>query len=187
MNTPRTTLTLSAVPQASPPRWGSDADRFWSRVNKDGPTNTRRPDLGPCWLWTGSRYTQKGRKTYSQVTYEGRRITAHRASYLMHGGIVPDGHDIMHRCDTKPCVRPDHLTTGTRSENLRDGFANPANKGVCAGENNGRARLTWDDVHNIRRALETGGRTHELAAIYGLHPSYVTAIKAGRKWSEVAA
>lgn len=156
--------------------------RFWARVDKNGPVNTRRPELGRCWIWTGSRYQHKGRRTYGQTSYQGRRTTAHRASFLMHGGVIADGLDVMHACDTKPCVRPTHLTTGTRTENLLDGFANPANRGVCAGENNGRARLTWNDVHAIRSA--TGLNQAELAARYGVSQPQMSGILRGRKWPE---
>lgn len=155
--------------------------RFWARVDKDGPVNSRRPELGRCWLWVGSLYTHKGRPTYGQTSYGGRRMAAHRASFLMAGGTIPAGRDVMHSCDVKRCVNPAHLRAGTRTENLLDGFASPANRGVCAGENNGRARLSWDDVHAIRSGRE---RTGVLAARYGVGPQQITNIKAGRKWPE---
>jgi hypothetical protein len=102
----------------------------------------------------------------------------------MAGGVVPSGHDIMHLCDTKPCVRPDHLTTGTRSENVRDGFRNPANRGVCAGENNGRNRLTWNDVRAIRAAAAKGARQADLARQYGITQAHVSHIVRGLRWPE---
>jgi hypothetical protein len=158
--------------------------RFWARVNWNGPVNPRRPELGPCWLWTGSCYGDSTGRTYGQTSYNGKRMGAHRASFLMHGGVVPDGHDVMHRCDTKACVRPDHLTAGTRTENLLDGFAAPRNQGVCAGENNGRARLTWDDVHAIRSAPRVYGSIPILAAQYGVSAGQINQIRSGRKWPE---
>jgi hypothetical protein len=158
--------------------------RFWARVDKNGPVNPRRPELGPCWIWTGSRYTDKTGVTYGQTSYGGRRMTAHRASFLMHGGTVQPHFDVMHFCDTKPCVRPDHLSAGTRSENLYDGFAAPKNRGVCAGENNGRARLTWDDVHTIRALLAAGSKQADLANRYGVNPVQVSHIARGTRWPE---
>jgi len=121
-------------------------------------------------------------ETYGQMTYRGKRMGAHRASFLMHGGTVPDGFDVMHWCDVKPCVRPDHLSAGTRTENLLDGFASPANRGVCAGENNGRARLTWDDVHAIRAAR--GLNQPALAALYGVSQVQISHILRGTRWPE---
>lgn len=158
--------------------------RFWARVDKNGPTNTRRPQLGPCHLWTGSCYTDKGQRSYGQTSYNGKRMGAHRASFLMHGGVIPDGYDVMHDCDTKPCVRFEHLKAGTRSENLYDGFRAPSNQGVCAGENNGRARLTWDDIHTIRAALRSGALQADLASRYDVSPVQISHISRGTRWPE---
>lgn len=186
MNTPRPDLTLSAPPQVVGGRWGSPEHRFWSRVDKNGPINSRRPELGPCWIWTGSAYSnpKTGERTYGQTTYAGKRTGAHRASFLLHGGTVPDGYDVMHACDTKSCVRPSHLSAGTRSENLLDGFASPANRGVCAGENHGRARLTWAILHTIRAALATGASQADLAREYGVTQSHISHIANGKRWPE---
>lgn len=158
--------------------------RFWPRVDKAGPTNTRRPELGPCWIWTGSRSRDQSGVTYGQTSYCGRRTGAHRASFLAHGGVVPTGYDVMHLCDVKPCVRPSHLTAGTRSENLLDGFASPANQGVCAGENNGRARLSWNDVHAIRSAPRIYGYQAQLAKTYAVNQVQISHTIRGSRWPE---
>jgi hypothetical protein len=157
--------------------------RFWSHVNWNGPINPRRPELGPCWVWTGSCYQdpRTGEPSYGQIMVNGKRMGAHRAAYILYVGPVPAGLDVMHACDTKRCVRLSHISAGTRSENLFDGFASPANQGVCAGENNGRARLTWDIVHSIRAGNE---RTIDLARRYGVSAQQITNIKHGRKWPE---
>lgn len=86
--------------------------RFWLKVNKNGPVPPHRPELGPCWLWTGAR----DRGGYGQ--FSGR---AHRWSWLIHHGYRP-GHGLFvcHHCDNPPCVRPDHLFLGTASDNARD-------------------------------------------------------------------
>jgi hypothetical protein len=132
-----------------------------------------------CWLWTGSFNTQFGQKTYGQFYLEGRRIGAHVASHLIYKGPVPARMDVMHSCNVKACVRPDHVSVGTRTQNILDGFRDKP--GVCAGENNGRAVLNWDIVHLIR---SVGGRTMDLAAQYHVSTTSITAIKKGRKWPE---
>lgn len=171
MNTPIPELTKSAEPQNPKKQWGTtDLDRFMRYVRV---TDT-------CWLWTGSSYTQFGARTYGQFYLAGRRTSAHRASYILHRGAIPDGLDILHSCDVKACVNPDHLRPGTHQENIREAFDKlPA--GHFAGENNGRARLTWDDVHAIR---SIGGRTIDLARRYGVLPQQISNIKHGRKWPE---
>lgn len=156
--------------------------RFWSRVSKAGPVNPRRPELGPCWIWTGARYSDSSGLTYGQTSYCGQRMGAHRAAFLAAGGSIPPGLDVMHLCDTKACVRVSHLTVGTRSVNLLD--ANPANEGVCAGENNGRARLNWDDVHAIRAAVAGGASQKSQADLYGVVPVQISNIVRGARWPE---
>jgi HNH endonuclease len=67
---------------------------FWARVNK---TRT-------CWLWTGAKS-----KGYGKFTIDGRQHQAHRLSFEMAGGTIPDGWAVHHLCEVKRCVRPDHL------------------------------------------------------------------------------
>lgn len=85
-------------------------DRFERQVMRGLPSG--------CWLWTGSLtangYGQIGRDGGGGVTY------AHRASYEMHIGPIPDGLHVRHRCDNPPCVNPMHLELGTHADNMRD-------------------------------------------------------------------
>lgn len=84
-----------------------DVVRFWNMVEKsDG-----------CWLWKGVR----DRKGYGQIRFFGKITRAHRVSAsLFQGRIIPSSLDVCHHCDNPPCVRPDHLFIGTRSDNMRD-------------------------------------------------------------------
>ena len=70
-------------------------------------------DDGLCWLWTGA-LTGKGYGSLSGGRY------AHRVSYETYKGPVPDGMQVLHRCDVKRCVNPDHLYAGTHADNVRD-------------------------------------------------------------------
>lgn len=96
-------------------RSGSDAERFWAKVSKtDG-----------CWLWTASRSGGRLGKRYGQfsvtVSPGKQRVTgAHIFSYELHHGPVPDGLEVMHTCDNSLCVRGDHLTIGTHTDNMQD-------------------------------------------------------------------
>jgi hypothetical protein len=76
---------------------------------------SKEPTSG-CWLWTGS-VSPKGYGGFGGGTY-GKR--AHRVSWRLFRGTIPDGFDVCHKCDTPPCVNPDHLFVGTRSDNMYD-------------------------------------------------------------------
>lgn len=79
---------------------------FWPKVRKsDG-----------CWEWTGAT----NGVGYGQLNVKGKRWSAHRISYEIHIGAIPQGLLVRHRCDNRPCVRPDHLELGTHVDNARD-------------------------------------------------------------------
>lgn len=80
--------------------------RFWQKVEK---TDT-------CWLWTGA--TCRG---YGTVWDGDRTVKAHRASWEMANGPIPDGLQLDHLCCTRLCVRPDHLEPVTQRENIARG------------------------------------------------------------------
>lgn len=81
-------------------------DRFLEKVDKSG----------SCWVWTGYR-VQFG---YGIITTAKRRERAHRVSYRLHVGPIPDGLLVLHKCDNPPCVNPDHLFLGTDLDNKED-------------------------------------------------------------------
>lgn len=57
---------------------------------------------------------------YCSVWYNGQRIGAHRAAYIESNGEIPEGCVVMHSCDNRRCVNPEHLSVGSQSDNLRD-------------------------------------------------------------------
>lgn len=100
----------------SPERCSFDPEvRFWSWVNKDGPIPSFRPELGPCWFWTGGA-TSRGYGSF--LLYE-KNMLAHRVSYLLEYGDLPgDGLELDHLCRSKLCVNPAHLEAVTHQENM---------------------------------------------------------------------
>lgn len=81
-----------------------------------------KSDPGGCWIWT-SRRDRKGygRIGKSQGSRDSTRMVfAHRWSYEIHKGEIPDGLFVLHSCDNPPCVNPDHLRVGTHQDNMRD-------------------------------------------------------------------
>jgi hypothetical protein len=113
-------------------------DRFWKQVEKT-PT---------CWIWTGNRHA------YGYGRFgKGRRLT-HRVSWELANGPIPDGLQVLHKCDNPPCVRPDHLFLGKNLENNWDSI----NKGRRPQRPNvaitARRIFSDDEVRTIRELYE---------------------------------
>jgi len=113
-------------------------ERFFGRINHNGPVPIKQPQLGACWIWTG-RITPYG---YGAFYFEGKDRPAHRVSWIIHNGAIASGEiDVCHKCDVAACVRPDHLFLGTAFQNIMDCAA----KGRAIhprGEQAGKAKLS---------------------------------------------
>jgi hypothetical protein len=81
-------------------------ERFWAKVDRDGPIPAHRPELGPCWVWIGQHARGYGSFKPSKTS---RTYLAHRVAYQLYGGVIPEGYDLHHNCDNPPCVNPAHL------------------------------------------------------------------------------
>ena len=81
---------------------------FWSHVAKTP---------NECWLWTARKWGDYGVMRHPE---NNTTCGAHRFSWELHFGPIPDGMFVLHHCDNPPCVRPDHLFTGTQLDNMRD-------------------------------------------------------------------
>jgi hypothetical protein len=82
--------------------------RFWEKVDRRG--------LDECWEWIGAISTSG----YGHIFWEGKIIDAHRVSYVLAYGEIPENMMILHNCNNKLCVNPNHLRTGTQSDNMAD-------------------------------------------------------------------
>jgi hypothetical protein len=93
--------------------------RFWTKVNKVGPMPAQGVVRGCCWQWTKGK-TNKGYGSFHPS--KGSLVLAHRFSYELLVGPIPEGLVIDHRCRNRLCVNPDHLEPVTSGENTRRGF-----------------------------------------------------------------
>lgn len=96
-----------------------DEDRFWKRVDVNGPMHPFKPALGRCWDWTGPLHPTGYGSVRSPAGDKSNY--AHRASFfLTHGRLPAPGMYILHSCDRPCCVNPAHLREGTQQENVDD-------------------------------------------------------------------
>lgn len=150
-------------------------ERFDSHVNKtDG-----------CWLWTAST----NNAGYGQIQRGDTMVLAHRASYERYCGPIPAGLGVLHHCDTRRCVRPDHLFVGTGVDNMQDALSKGRIKlpVVPVGEASPHAKIRAVDVIAIRSAERAGSETHNqfckrLGKQFGVSRSQVFSILTRRSW-----
>lgn len=101
-------------------------ERFWPKVDKNGPVPAYAPHLGPCWVWTKAINKKTGYSVFVVVTRtEGKHRTGygHCVSYVIHKGPIPAGLEVDHLCRVRHCVNPDHLEAVTRKVNIERGTA----------------------------------------------------------------
>lgn len=181
---------------------------FWSRVNKDGPTQPHMDT--PCWVWGGATIHRRyGRTPWMGSKSEG----AHRIAYQLAHGAVPVGLIVLHRCDNPPCCNPAHLWSGTQADNVADMIAkgrHVASSGDAngsrlhpdrlawgarngarlhpakfQGENNGRSKLTANDVREIRAEFAAGASKKGIARKWGVSDTNIISIIRRETWSLV--
>lgn len=145
-----------------------------------------------CVNWAG--YVSKNGYGYTYAS--GHSRLAHRVAFELSKGPIPPGMCVCHSCDNRQCVNPNHLFIGTYKDNSQDAVK----KGrIAAGERHGThtkpmtiprgerrafAKLTWEDIVEIKRALGTAKQS-EIAARYGVAQTTISKIARGVKWSHV--
>jgi hypothetical protein len=135
--------------------------RFWAKVNK----------TSGCWLWTAA--TIRG---YGQIALNRKPAYAHRLSWELAHGPIPDGLSVLHTCDVPLCVRPDHLFLGSQQDNLTDART----KGRLIETLPRDGKLTYEDRLAIFGAKRYRGVCLDLAHRYGVSMTTISLIRKGR-------
>lgn len=166
-----------------------DKEKFLELVRVDEATG--------CWEWTG--HVNQHRMGYGSVRIAGKTHRAHRVSYVLFKGSIPDGLFVCHSCDNPPCVNPDHLWLGTHKANMADaerkgrrtpppkliGDDNPSRKYPekrKRGEAHPRSKASDETITAIRRAYLSGEHLHHIGERFGLKYTFVQDVVYGRVW-----
>lgn len=148
----------------------SPESRLWSKVEK----------TDDCWLWVGAVAGGRPGNRYGVIgETRDKMVYVHRLSWEMHHGPIPDGRQVLHRCDTPLCVRPDHLFLGSLRDNMADMVAKNRQ---ASGERNANHRLTAEDIRAIRESDEDQPTT---ARRYGISQPTVSNIRRRVTWASV--
>lgn len=127
-----------------------------------------------CHYWTGS-INESGYGSFGIETKPVKTIGSHRASYIFNKGPIPDGLHVLHKCDNRMCVNPDHLFLGTNYDNVQDAIR----KGRTKHKN---SKLNPDKVMYIRASDHS---VKELAIKFGVSTSAIRLIKNNVIWKHV--
>lgn len=150
------------------------ADRFWPKVAVAGPND--------CWEWLAFKEDGYGRIDATNGGTKKQIVGAHRVSYEIAHGAIPDGLTVLHACDNRGCVNPAHLSLGTNADNNLDRDT----KGRTArGEQNGKSKLTPEKVRVIREGLRMGRSCPDLGKEAGVTAAAVMSVKIGKTWRHV--
>lgn len=151
-------------------------ERFWAKVNKNGPIPTHQPELGPCWVWTGS--TNQCCYGLFGIGGSGNIMVAHKVYWkIIAKRELPAGMELLHTCDNPSCVRLEHLRTGTHKENMQD----MKTKGrIGTSERAGPASwLSHSQAHEIKQLLDGGTEHKEIMSRFGISRSSVSRLARG--------
>lgn len=149
-------------------------DRFYEKVDQG--------NTDECWEWQATR-TEVG---YGRISVDGRLEVAHRVSWYLHegewpDGEFPDGERVLHTCDNRACVNPNHLYLGDQSDNVQDSY-DRGQKEPMQGEQNPKSKLTVEDVREIRSRLSDGEYQTSIAEDFGISQFNVSQIELEKTW-----
>lgn len=128
-----------------------------------------------CWLWRAST------NDLGYGLFGPRR--AHRASYEFFYGEIPKGMSVLHRCDVRNCVNPEHLFLGTQADNVRDMMQKKRHRCTpMRGEANPQSKLTAKKVRQIKALKQSGVSQAQIAKLFKVSPMTISRAVTGKAW-----
>lgn len=160
-------------PQQKRNKYGgkNSAERFLNSIykNKDH-----------CWEWIGHR--NKG--GYGRIRRNNLDWTSHRYSWFIHFGEIPNNLFVLHKCDNRICVNPDHLFLGTHKDNMKD-MSNKKRTRDQNGSKHSCSKLNEFQVLEIRNRLSNGEEGKKLSIEFNVCPMTISNIKLRKKWKHI--
>lgn len=152
-------------------------ERFWEKVDIRSSNE--------CWNWKASRnYKGYGNFYTSLGNSKDQHHSAHRFSWELHNGEIPDGLFVCHKCDNPSCVNPNHLFLGTNQNNMQD-MSLKGRTGTKKGEQHFNSKLTASDIQNIFKLKDSGMLGKDISKMYGVTPANISYILKGKGWKHV--
>jgi hypothetical protein len=149
-------------------------ERFWSKVQKSS----------GCWIWKDGTFDNG----YGQFRVLNKKVKAHRFSWEITYGPIPDGLKVLHKCDNPPCVNPNHLFLGTNKDNTWDSIKkgrfciDPNRFDHPCGEDHPLSVLTNEKVLEIRFLHKNGRSKYSLAKQFNVVQDTITKVVNGITW-----
>lgn len=155
--------------------------RFWIKVDKNGPVIY--PWLENCWTWRPAcKRSDYGRIVVIDDAGKHRLDLAHRVSWRLTNGTIPDATFVLHKCDNKTCVNPEHLELGTNEKNIKDAV----DRGLKAhGLMHPAAALNKDEVLAIHQLRDMGWTHTKIASEIGINRQMVQSVLSGRRYRDL--
>jgi hypothetical protein len=132
-----------------------------------------------CWNYTGARLEQG----YGMIKYNGSMVRAHRLSYELHKGSIPENRIVMHTCDNPSCINPEHLKIGTYQDNTQDMIAK--GRRVRGAQTNNKRFFTDDEVRRVRQKIADGLTNVEIGDQFFVSDVTISKIRHGKVYGDV--
>ena len=136
---------------------------------------------GDCWEWRGHLDKDGYGRLSRRHLGRKRELRAHRVAWELRFGSVTPDQLVLHRCDNRRCVRPDHLFLGSHADNAHD-RARKGRKGLIGRKKEKNAKLTAAQVAEIRRSADAG---RILATRFGVSTQNIYAIRKRLSWTHI--
>ncbi|WP_339881830.1 HNH endonuclease [Vreelandella maris] len=151
-----------------------EAERFHEKYIVD--------EVSGCWIWQAAKRSTG----YGAMKVNGIKESAHRVSYTIFKGQIPDGLWVLHKCDNPQCVNPDHLFTGTPLANSQDMHSKGRQRYVGQkGASNPKSILDANKVGEIIKLIAKGMTNRAIANLFGVSHATISLIRLGKCWADI--